>query len=133
MDISRIAEAELPFQPDVLAVACPSRQVLAHLTSRWSLLVLLALRDGTLRFGALKRRIGGISERMLSQTLTVLEGDGFVSRRALEVVPPHVEYSLTPLGAEASERVMGLTCWIEANLGTILAGAGGQAAEGSRP
>lgn len=133
MDISRIAEAELPFAPDVLAVACPSRQVLAHLTSRWSLLVLLALRGGTLRFGALKRRIGGISERMLSQTLTVLESDGFVSRRALEVVPPHVEYSLTPLGAEAAERVMGLTCWIESNLGTILAGARPQAAEGSRP
>ena len=119
MDISRIAEAELPFQPDVLAVACPSRQVLAHLTSRWSLLVLLALRGGTLRFGALKRRIGGISERMLSQTLTVLEGDGFVVRRALEVVPPHVEYRLTDLGLGLGGAFCGVWCWAEENLARI--------------
>ena len=120
------AETALCFPADVMAAACPSRQILTHLTSRWSLLVLVALRDGTLRFGELKRRIGGISERMLAQTLGTLEGDGFVARRALEVVPPHVEYSLTPLGREAAERVLGLTGWIEANLGAIL-GAGAAA------
>lgn len=115
------------FRPDVMAEACPSRRILTHLTTRWSLLVLLALRDGTLRFGALKRRIGGISERMLAQTLTVLEADGFVSRHAREVVPPHVEYSLTPAGAEAAERVLGLTCWIESHVAG-LGRAGDQAA-----
>lgn len=114
------AETALCFPADIMAAACPSRQVLSHLTSRWSLLVLVALRGGTLRFGEVRRKIGGISERMLAQTLGVLERDGFVTRRALEVVPPHVEYELTPLGHEAAERVLGLTGWIEANLGQIL-------------
>lgn len=114
------AEPALCFPADIMAAACPSRQVLSHLTSRWSLLVLVALRGGTLRFGEVRRKIGGISERMLAQTLGVLERDGFVTRRALEVVPPHVEYELTPLGREAAERVLGLTGWIEANLGQIL-------------
>lgn len=115
------AETALCFPADVMAAACPSRQILSHLTSRWSLLVLVALRGGTLRFGEIRRKIGGISERMLAQTLGVLERDGFVLRRALEVVPPHVEYELTSLGREAAERVLGLTGWIEANLGQILA------------
>ena len=101
---------------NVLAADCPSRQVLQHLTSRWGTLVMIALLGGTHRFGALRRRVGGVSERMLSQTLQLLESDGLIARRAHEVVPPHVEYSLTPLGHEAAERLIVLTDWIEANL-----------------
>lgn len=113
--------AEIGFPPNVLAAECPSRAVLKHLTSQWGVLVMLALQNGTLRFSALRRRVGGVSERMLAQTLQVLEGDGLVRRVAHPVVPPHVEYSLTKLGVEAAVRVAALTGWIEANLDQILA------------
>lgn len=101
---------------DLMAEACPSREVLKHVTSRWGVLVLIALESGTLRFGVLRRRVGGVSERMLAQTLQWLEGDGLVDRVAHEVVPPRVEYSLTPLGREAAERVRALADWIETSL-----------------
>ena len=96
--------------------ACPSRVVLKHMTSRWGLFVLIALQGKTHRFSELRRMIGGVSERMLSQTLQRLEQDGLVSRVAYDVVPPHVEYSLTPLGAEAAPKVRSLADWIETNL-----------------
>ncbi len=101
---------------DLMAEACPSREVLKHVTSRWGVLVLLALQGGTHRFSELRRAIGGVSERMLAQTLQWLEGDGLVDRVAYEVVPPHVEYSLTPLGREAAEKVRALADWIETRL-----------------
>ena len=107
--------------PNVMAAECPSRVVLKHLTSQWAVLVMLALRDGTLRFSGLRRRVGGVSERMLAQTLQVLEGDGLVSRKAHQVVPPHVDYALTPLGHEAAVRMVELTDWIEANLPAMMA------------
>ena len=109
------------FAPDVMAAACPSRAILGHLTSRWGVLVMVALQSGTLRFSALRRRIGGVSERMLSQTLQQLEGDGFILRTAHDVVPPHVDYALTPLGVEAASHVAALAGWIEGNLPRILA------------
>ena len=90
---------------DLLAANCPSRDVLKHVTSRWGVLVLIALEAETLRFSALRRRIGGVSERMLAQTLKWLEGDGLVERIEYDVVPPHVEYRLTPLGLEAAAKV----------------------------
>jgi DNA-binding HxlR family transcriptional regulator len=105
---------------DLLDVNCPSREVLKHVTSRWGVLVLLVLESGTHRFAELRRAIGGVSERMLSQTLQWLEGDGLVLRRALDVVPPHVEYSLTPLGEEAAERVRSLADWIEARVDCVM-------------
>lgn len=104
---------------DLLAEACPSREVLKHLTSRWGVLVLIALETGTHRFSELRRRIGGVSERMLAQTLQWLEADGLVDRTAYDVVPPHVEYSLTPLGREAAEKVRALADWIETSLPRI--------------
>jgi DNA-binding HxlR family transcriptional regulator len=116
--------ADAKFSPNVLAAECPSRQVLKHLTSQWGVLVLLALRDGTLRFSALRRRVGGVSDRMLAQTLQVLEGDGLILRMAHQVVPPHVDYALTPLGTEAARRVADLTGWIEANLPDLMAAKG---------
>ncbi|HNR84303.1 MAG TPA: helix-turn-helix domain-containing protein [Ottowia sp.] len=104
----------------LLAAACPSREVLKHVTSRWGVLVLLVLATRVHRFSELRRTIGGVSERMLAQTLQWLEGDGLVDRLAFDVVPPHVEYRLTPLGREAAERVQGLADWIETSLPRIL-------------
>lgn len=104
---------------NVLAADCPSRPVLQHLTSRWGTLVMLALATGPHRFSALRRRVAGISERMLAQTLQELEADGFVLRVALPVVPPHVDYSLTPLGAEAADHVVALVRFVEQNLPRI--------------
>jgi DNA-binding HxlR family transcriptional regulator len=105
---------------DLMSAACPSREVLKHITSRWGVLVLMALEGRTRRFGEIRRAIGGVSERMLSQTLQWLEQDGLVDRQALQVVPPHVEYSLTPLGQEAAEKVRGLADWIETRLPQII-------------
>ncbi|SBW10911.1 putative transcriptional regulator [uncultured Alphaproteobacteria bacterium] len=106
---------------DVFADACPSREVLKHVTSRWGVLVLVALQDGTLRFSDIRRKIAGVSEKMLAQTLQGLEADGFVRRTAYPVVPPHVDYRLTPLGEEVATRVAALADWIETNLPRILA------------
>ena len=104
---------------NVLAPNCPSRDVLKHLTSRWGVLVLIVLERRMHRFSELRRTIGGVSERMLAQTLQQLEADGMVSRVAYQVVPPHVEYSLTPLGREAAEKVRVLADWIEVSLPRI--------------
>lgn len=104
---------------NVLAADCPSRPLLAHVTSRWGTLVMIVLLTGTFRFSDLRRRIPGISERMLAQTLQQLEADGFVRRTAFQVVPPHVEYSLTPPGQEAAAHVAALADWIEGNLARL--------------
>lgn len=104
---------------NVFAGQCPSRLILNHITSRWGVLVLVALLAGTHRFSGLRRKINGVSERMLAQTLQTLESDGFVARHSLPVVPPHVEYQLTPLGIEVAEQVRNLVDWIEQNLGRI--------------
>lgn len=106
---------------DLLAEACPSREVLKHVTSRWGVLVLMVLETRMHRFAELRRAIGGVSERMLAQTLQWLEGDGLVLRIAHEVVPPHVEYRLTPLGRAAAKRVRALADWIEINLPQVMA------------
>ena len=98
---------------NLMAEGCPSREVLKHVTSRWGVLVLIALMQGTYRFSDLRRKVTGVSERMLAQTLQWLEKDGLVERRAYKVVPPHVEYTLTPLGQEAAGKVRDLADWIE--------------------
>lgn len=98
---------------DVLTPLCPSRAILNHLTSRWGVLVLIALLPGTLRFGQLRRKIGGVSERMLAQTLQLLESDGMVHRHVREGLPLHVEYALTQLGKEGAARVRELADWVE--------------------
>lgn len=113
--------AELMRRGNVFAEQCPSREVLKHVTSRWGVLLLVALLAGTQRFSDLRRKVGGISEKMLAQTLQWLEADGFVARIAHPVVPPHVEYSLTPLGIEVAGKVEVLADWIEFNLPAIMA------------
>ncbi|GAB2961004.1 MULTISPECIES: winged helix-turn-helix transcriptional regulator [Streptomyces] len=90
---------------------CPQRGALEHITSRWGTLVLIALLDRSYRFGELRREIGRVSEKMLTQTLQTLERDGIVHRDAKPVIPPHVDYSLTPLGREAAEQVRALATW----------------------
>ena len=105
---------------EVLDPNCPSREILRHITSRWGLLVLIALSEETLRFSELRRKVGGVSEKMLAQTLQAFEEDGFIDRRSYPVVPPHVEYSLTPLGIEVKDQVAGLADWLESNLHRVM-------------
>ena len=112
--------AEVMRRGEVLATECPSREILKHVTSQWGVLVLVALMEGTHRFSELRRKIGGVSEKMLAQTLQQLEQDGFIRRVSYPVVPPHVEYSLTPLGDGIGHQVEGLTDWIEINLPKII-------------
>ena len=106
---------------NVLASACPSRQILQHLTSRWGALVLVSLHSGTKRFSELRRAIDGVSERMLTKTLQELEADGMLIRKSYNTVPPQVDYTLTEFGAEASNKIFELVDWLEMNLGNILA------------
>ena len=106
---------------NLFAEQCPSREVLKHVTSRWGVLILVALRDGTHRFSDLRRKMGGVSEKMLAQSLQASEQDGFINRVSYPVVPPHVEYSLTPLGEQVSDKVAALADWIELNLPQVLA------------
>ncbi|GAB3818001.1 winged helix-turn-helix transcriptional regulator [Kribbella italica] len=102
--------------PDVYRADCPSRVILEHVTSRWGVLVLIALLDRSYRFSELRRHIGGVSEKMLAQTLQALERDGFVHRAAQPVIPPRVDYSLTPLGVEAATHVRSITEWVESKV-----------------
>ncbi len=102
----------LQLENGVLPAACPSRIVLDHVTSRWGVLLLVALSEETLRWGELRRRVEGISEKMLAQTLRILEADGFVHREAQPTIPPHVEYSLTDRGREIAALLIPLMQWI---------------------
>lgn len=117
---------------DVLSADCPSREVLKHMTSRWGVLVLVILLGGMHRFSELRRKIGGVSEKMLSQTLQELEADGLVNRKSLPVVPPHVEYRLTPLGREAAEHLEVMVNWIEEKIPQIMAVRRGRLEGGAR-
>ncbi|WP_199845946.1 winged helix-turn-helix transcriptional regulator [Streptomyces europaeiscabiei] len=90
---------------------CPYRLVLEHVTSRWGVLVLIELLERPYRFSELRRAIGRVSEKMLTQTLQTLERDGLVHRDAKPVIPPRVDYSLTDLGREAAEQVRALATW----------------------
>ena len=99
---------------------CPSRSVLDHVTSRWGSLVLLVLLEGKQRFSELARGIGGVSEKMLAQTLQTLEADGFLVRTVYPTIPPKVEYHLTQLGHEAGMHIKALTDWVEDNVSEVL-------------
>jgi DNA-binding HxlR family transcriptional regulator len=112
---------ELGSEFDVFARACPSRPALEHVTGRWGILALSALAAGPLRFNALHRRVDGISQKMLAQGLQALERDGFVHRELLAVFPPHVEYSLTELGAETAAKLLDLIQHLETQMPVVLA------------
>ncbi|MGK9269415.1 helix-turn-helix transcriptional regulator [Williamsia muralis] len=108
-------------EADVFARDCSSRETLQDVTSRWGLLVLAALAEGSYRFSALRRRVDGVSERMLSQTLQNLERDGMLTRTVLEAIPPKVEYELTPMGREIAERLHGLIELVQSNMDVVYA------------
>ncbi|MFB6711640.1 MULTISPECIES: winged helix-turn-helix transcriptional regulator [unclassified Streptomyces] len=116
--------SDLNPRPDVNRQMCPSRLVLEHVTSRWGVLVLAALLERSYRFSELRREVGGVSEKMLAQTLQTLERDGFVHRDAKPVIPPRVDYSLTGLGREAAEQVWALARWTERRLDAVQAARG---------
>ncbi|PRY36098.1 winged helix-turn-helix transcriptional regulator [Umezawaea tangerina] len=106
---------------DVFAKACTSRGTLEHVTGRWGILAMVALRDGTFRFNALRRRVHGVSEKMLAQTLQALERDGFVIRDAQPTIPPKVEYSLTPAGARIADLLATLVEFVESGMPDVMA------------
>src|SRR5260370_31719297 len=104
---------------NVFDPVCPGRAVLEVLAEKCALLLIHTLADGAARTAELRRRMGGISEKMLIQTLRRLERNGFVSRRAYPEVPPRVEYSLTALGASLSGPITTLDRWVERHLQDI--------------
>ncbi|MEU1007370.1 winged helix-turn-helix transcriptional regulator [Streptomyces sp. NPDC088810] len=106
---------------NVFAKACPSRGTLEHVTGRWGGLTLGALYEGSLRFNELRRRVDGVSEKMLSQTLHALERDGLVHREAQPTNPPRVDYELTPLGRQVAERLLALIHCVEDAMDDVLA------------
>ncbi|MER6607214.1 winged helix-turn-helix transcriptional regulator [Streptomyces sp. NPDC014735] len=119
MSVSAVDSRPEDRRPDVNRPMCPSRLVLEHVTSRWGVLVLAALLERSYRFSELRRQVGGVSEKMLAQTLQTLERDGFVHRDAKPVIPPRVDYSLTLLGREAAEQVWALARWTERSLDAV--------------
>ncbi|MFF2850428.1 winged helix-turn-helix transcriptional regulator [Streptomyces sp. NPDC058001] len=117
---------------DVFSRACPSRGTLEHITGRWGSLTLGALYDGTFRFNELRRRVDGVSEKMLSQTLHALERDGLVHRDAQPTNPPRVDYTLTPLGRRVTEQLMTLIRCVEGQMDGVLAARERYDARGGR-
>ncbi|NNN33011.1 helix-turn-helix transcriptional regulator [Streptomyces sp. S3(2020)] len=113
-------DTTLDISYDVFAKACPSRNTLEHVTGRWGGLTLCALHEGSLRFNELRRRVDGVSEKMLSQTLQALERDGLVHREAQPTNPPRVDYELTPLGRGVAERLVGLIEFVEGRMDDVL-------------
>jgi len=99
--------------PNVYAAECPTRQLLDRIADKWSVLILTTLGEGEMRFNGLKRRIGGISQKMLSQTLRSLERDGLVLRRVVPTVPVSVSYAITPLGSELLGALQAMIDWAE--------------------
>lgn len=105
---------------DVYSAKCPTRQVLDHIAGKWTVLVIDSLLDqGTLRYTELSRRIGGVSQKMLTQTLRSLEADGFLTRTVHPTIPPRVEYELTDLGRSLAEPIAALRVWTETHINEI--------------
>jgi DNA-binding HxlR family transcriptional regulator len=105
--------------PNVLNPYCPSRQVLEMLANKWTLLVVRTLAQGTRRYSQIQRESGGVTQKMLTQTLRELEENGIVQRVVYPVIPPKVEYSLTPLGESLIEPLNAICRWAEQNFAEI--------------
>lgn len=103
-------------KPNIFRAECGSRQVLQMIANKWTALVICSLGPGPLRYSELRRRIDGVSQKMLTQTLRHLERDGLVSRNIYPVVPPKVEYSLTPLGRTLFDPLKAICRWSEEHL-----------------
>ncbi len=106
---------------DVYAGICPARQLLDRIADKWTTLVIgvLGRTDQPIRFSELRRQIGGITQKMLTQTLRDLERDGLVLRAAYAVIPPRVEYSLTDLGRTLREPLEALSLWSERHMAQV--------------
>ena len=107
--------------PDLSPAACPVRDVIDHLGDKWSTLLLIALAGGPLRFGALRRTVPDISQRMLTQTLRDLQRDGLIARQVFPTKPPSVEYRLSATGLSLLEPLAVLVTWAEAHHAEIRA------------
>src|SRR3954471_9602984 len=118
---------DLTAQPNVLDQNCESRQALDRIADKWTCLVVYALMQGPRRHGELRRTIQGISQKMLTQTLRSMEADGLVRRTVVDIIPPHVEYSLTPLGETLTEPLVAICRWAMQHLPEL------QAARAARP
>lgn len=105
---------------DVYNERCPTRVVLDRIADKWTVLIIGALEEKTKRFGELRREIGGVSQKMLTQTLRELERDGIVVRLVYACVPPKVEYSLTELGRTLVHIVEAIRAWSESNIESVL-------------
>lgn len=106
---------------DVYSQNCPTRLVLDHIADKWASLILWRISDGPIRFNELRRKIEGISTKVLSQALKELERDGLILRQAFATVPVTVEYSITPLGKTLAEKLATVTQWAEQNVEAVLA------------
>lgn len=104
---------------DIYSDRCPTRAVLDRIADKWALLIMDRLASGPTRFNMLKRDISGISQKVLSQTLKLLERDGLISRTAYPTVPVTVEYALTPLGEDLTGAVAAFAHWAESNMDQI--------------
>ncbi|MCA3574257.1 MAG: helix-turn-helix transcriptional regulator [Aestuariivirga sp.] len=109
----------MKFDYDIYSDRCPTRAVLDRIADKWALLILDRLALGPTRFNVLRRDITGISQKVLSQTLKLLERDGLISRTAYPTVPVTVEYALTPLGENLTEAVAAFAHWAESNMEAI--------------
>ena len=108
-------------EANVYAKDCPSRQLLDRIGDAWSVLIVASLADGAMRYTELAHRIPGISPKMLTQTLRGLERDGLITRTVHAVVPPRVDYGLTPLGESLLSLVSALENWAEGHMEDVLA------------
>jgi DNA-binding HxlR family transcriptional regulator len=118
--------------PDVLDQGCESRQALELIADKWTALVVYALVDGPRRHGELRRTIDGISQKMLTQTLRRMAAEGLVEREVLDRVPPHVEYSLTPLGRTLETPLVAICEWAMAHLDELRDARAAHARAGAR-
>lgn len=123
MDTKGIKKAALSIQEpswDVYNAHCPTRLVLNRIADKWTVLIVGSLEERTKRFGELRREIGGITQKMLTQTLRGLERDGLVTRTIYPSVPPKVEYTLTPLGRTLITLLDAISAWSETNIEMVL-------------
>ncbi|OMG72304.1 winged helix-turn-helix transcriptional regulator [Burkholderia ubonensis] len=108
---------ELP--PDAFLKVCPSRAVLSRIGQKWTVLTMVALQNGPMRFGDIRRRLEGVSQKMLTQTLRAMERDGLIERNVYDELPLRVEYMLSGLALTLLPLVVALKAWAEEALHTI--------------
>jgi DNA-binding HxlR family transcriptional regulator len=118
---------------DVFAAECPTRQLLDRIADKWSTLILIVLGEGPIRFNALRQRIDGVSQKMLSQTLKSLERDGLVSRSVVATVPISVTYAVTPLGGTLMAAMQSMIDWAETQMPQVAAAQTAYDARSSDP